>query len=1020
MLGWLLLVSLLAACSGDSNEGDDGEFFSAAPGDSWDDRQYEAPSAANSDGDALEDGDTGSDAEREIVESDLYKVSGNSIFVLNSYRGLAVIDFSNPQDMQIQGRLRMQGTPKEMFVDNGVATILLTGVMQEEDDQVRNGSQVVTVDVSDPTNPLLIERFDMAGTIVDSRQVGDVIYVVSSVQPWWDWCTEPSEQSYTVQVMSVNVANPNNVFQADLLEFEGGGWAVYVTQNAMYVASTGYENDWSEGGYASDITVVDISDPAGTITKRGSFNAAARVLDRFKLHQVGDVLVVTSITNEWNGDTRLETFDVSDPDNVSRLGMVTVMENEQLHATRYDGNRAYIVTYENTDPLFVVDFSTPSNPIVLGELEIPGWSTHMEIRGTKIYSVGVDDQDGRRVKVALFDVQNPLDPKQLATVSLGESYAWSEALYDWKAFKVYDDLGLILVPTSGWDERSYGQTNLLTLIDFSETSLTKRGSVASDTPVRRGFVAGDYLASLSETDVQLIDFSDRDNPEIVSDVQVAGYVTDLNLCGDVLCNLGAGYYSSPSRLRLYDPSNPGDTPYFKSRMLEQMEGYGGSWNTILANGDRVFVLSESYGYWGPMADGGGEWNDDQQNRIHEFDLSDSANPEYLGSAVLEGSGDDSYYYYSGSTPVILENNVVATFEVQENGRKLNFYNVNDIDNVTKSDSVDGLSPLTDYGVAPIVRGTSLWAPTCEDVSVNDDGLPMTKCYASRFDATTPDDVKLDNKINIPGQLIALSADTNRMASIDRQFTTASEQEYTACRYSLELLSRNGDHASRIVSIPLYTDQYCYYHDSYYSDGDVEPPSVDGQEPNPTTADSGDGTSVDPDDEEIVAEETRERKVTRTMDEEVELSFSGLHAENDHVFVIESRYGYYNYSYGYDVAVSDAAYPGGCTYGEYDSTSDRIGIKIYNMEDGELEDSMEFAGVNTFQVVQGGGLLLMGNTYGSYTDKMRLVYIDGDGVSTELQAPEFYSNSYYNAMKAVRVGDMLYVPFGWEGIEAYEL
>lgn len=37
----------------------------------------------------------------------------------------------------------------------------------------------------------------------------------------------------------------------------------------------------------------------------------------------------------------------------------------------------YFVTYEQTDPLFSVDFSDPENPKILGKLKIPGFSEYL-------------------------------------------------------------------------------------------------------------------------------------------------------------------------------------------------------------------------------------------------------------------------------------------------------------------------------------------------------------------------------------------------------------------------------------------------------------------------------------------------------------------------------------------------------------------------------------------------------------------------------------------------------------------
>src|SRR6185295_13039132 len=98
------------------------------------------------------------------------------------------------------------------------------------------------------------------------------------------------------------------------------------------------------------------------------------------------------------------TFDLSDLDNVTPLGQTQIMQNESLEAVRFDGPRGYAVTFFRTDPLFVLDLSDPANPIVAGNLEVPGFSTHIEPRGDRLIAVGIDDTDGQRPAVAYYDV----------------------------------------------------------------------------------------------------------------------------------------------------------------------------------------------------------------------------------------------------------------------------------------------------------------------------------------------------------------------------------------------------------------------------------------------------------------------------------------------------------------------------------------------------------------------------------------------------------------------------------------
>ncbi len=84
--------------------------------------------------------------------------------------------------------------------------------------------------------------------------------------------------------------------------------------------------------------------------------------DRVSLHIGGGALT-----------TWLETLRADGPTTDGlRLGQLELACGEALHAPRFAGDRAYFVTFRNTDPLFVVDLSDSSNPVIAGHVEVPG------------------------------------------------------------------------------------------------------------------------------------------------------------------------------------------------------------------------------------------------------------------------------------------------------------------------------------------------------------------------------------------------------------------------------------------------------------------------------------------------------------------------------------------------------------------------------------------------------------------------------------------------------------------------
>jgi hypothetical protein len=102
---------------------------------------------------------------------------------------------------------------------------------------------------------------------------------------------------------------------------------------------------------------------------------------------------------------------------------------EQVYAVRFLGDRAYVVTFRRTDPLYVLDLSNPADPQTVGELEVAGFSEFLySLPGGQLLGVGRDaDSSGRAtgLKFALFDVNDPAHPSQRASLTLGAVGSYS-------------------------------------------------------------------------------------------------------------------------------------------------------------------------------------------------------------------------------------------------------------------------------------------------------------------------------------------------------------------------------------------------------------------------------------------------------------------------------------------------------------------------------------------------------------------------------------------------------------------
>lgn len=495
--------------------------------------------------------DTAGQALREIEEADVVKVVGDKVYVLNRFKGLIIIDVSNPDAPAIIGTFDLRGRGVEMYVvasqvfavlsadyyiayaDGGNVAVASNGPVPPAPDF--EGSQLAIIDVSNPASPQSQGKINLAGYATASRRVGDVIYVVGENYISYSG-PQPVSNSDLQEgfVASVNVADPANILPVARETFTGRSLAIHVSQTMIFAAGQDYDQD--SGGSFTHVQVIDISDPAGAIVLRGTVDVPGFIRNRFFMDDFNDVFRIATESNGFGFRTvRVFTYDLTDLDAIAALGQVEVIQGESLEAVRFDGEKGYVVTFLRVDPLFVIDLRDPANPAVSGHLEVPGFSTHLEPRDTRLIAVGVDDTDGRRPAVTYYDVSDPASPSELGRVVLGPpgSFTDSDAIYDEKAFKVVDALGLIAIPfhhveyngggpipipldapVQAGAEGSQGPTciNGVQLVDFNDTALTQRGWFEHRGRVERVGVVGTRVFALSQAAFQTVNIDDRDHP----------------------------------------------------------------------------------------------------------------------------------------------------------------------------------------------------------------------------------------------------------------------------------------------------------------------------------------------------------------------------------------------------------------------------------------------------------------------------------------------------------------------------
>jgi hypothetical protein len=271
------------------------------------------------------------------------------------------------------------------------------------------------------------------------------------------------------------------------------------------------------------------SDTGATYVASGEVEG--RLLNQFAMSEHGGDLRVATTTDDWGrfGEQSESTVYVLRPDgtDLEEISSVTGLgKGEQIHSVRFIGDVGYVVTFRQIDPLYVLDLSDPENPVLDGELKIPGYSAYLHPVGEGLLlGVGQDATDEGRTtgtQLSLFDVSDPTDPQRISTLTIGGQ---SEVEWDHKAFLFWEPDGTIVLPVSpGWGDCPTGVDCLakeitgagggVVVAELDGRELVARGTITHGpnnprgcwNPLQRSIAIGDELVTVG---LDQMKFSDR-------------------------------------------------------------------------------------------------------------------------------------------------------------------------------------------------------------------------------------------------------------------------------------------------------------------------------------------------------------------------------------------------------------------------------------------------------------------------------------------------------------------------------
>ena len=336
---------------------------------------------------------------------------------------------------------------------------------------------VMVYDIADRADPTLLRSYFQDGYYVSSRTVGDSLllisnyyidsyaatYTVDTVIPgtYTDGCDEKCLVA-AGDIAVVNTARPDSyvvVGKIDLSDLSktpqntvlfGGGCEVYCTTDTLYVYNTEY--NWSTA-FTDMVWRSGSSSDTKTKTTVLSFDITGEKPEFRAQGTVEGYLLNTWSLDAYNGFLRLAVTKNDENavyvlnEALEPVGELTgVAPGEIIKSVRFMGDTAYVVTFVQTDPLFVIDLSDPAHPTVKGEVKLPGFSSYLHPVGGGLLlgvgSGGTEDGVDGSAKISLFDVSDSTDPRELDSIVIKDSYLNT----DYKAFVTVKADGSFLIP----------------------------------------------------------------------------------------------------------------------------------------------------------------------------------------------------------------------------------------------------------------------------------------------------------------------------------------------------------------------------------------------------------------------------------------------------------------------------------------------------------------------------------------------------------------------------------------------
>ena len=490
----------------------------------------------------------------EVDEADIVKNDGKYIYFVNEKREVVILEAGNGKTSKVAtvGSSGIENYIHKIFLKGD--TLITVGMVYDGDDGY---TAVVSYDIKDRRNPKVISEFRQSGSdIIASRMVGSTVYLVTNVYAYNDFvvpkCTidgeyrkmdcrdiscVPSPKTASYIILSAVDVSSGKEGKSKTKAVFGATQDIYCNDRNLYTVIS----EWDEKTASSNTRIVRASLDGLNIKFNGTATVRGYINNQFSMDEHDGYFRIATTSERSGMDVNnLYVMDSS----LKEVGSITgFARNESIKAVRFMGDKAYVITYEAIDPLFIMDLSDPENPRIEGEVKIDGFSSLLLPLGNdRLLGIGhatgdngYGGQYASGLKLALFDTSNPSEPKVLDSKEFKDMSSPAQSTH--LALTVNKNRGYFAIPYEIWRyEDVLTEGGIEMIEDAEEPSESTTLPEIKETPQNEFgvlvFGTENSAAGKSRDKIKVFDQKRLADRQILRNVYIEDYIYGLDAYGE--------------------------------------------------------------------------------------------------------------------------------------------------------------------------------------------------------------------------------------------------------------------------------------------------------------------------------------------------------------------------------------------------------------------------------------------------------------------------------------------------------